>query len=512
MIPGLAGSTSPTPLPGTPARRVFLALLALCALSAPAGAEIEPGALETHVRALSDAALQGRATGSEGAAEAARYIADRFRAFGLEPAGTGEDANDFFHAFQVYTGVRVQGVIGLKDDRRGYAFNDEYTPLGLSADGHHLGDLVFVGYGVSAPERGYDDYAGLDVRDKIVLAFLGEPGMKDPESPFDGTSPTAHSDLYRKAEVARERGAKGLLLTPGPLYAQDLDQVWKISTEAGYRDAGIMICQLAYRAAAALVSPSEMDLAELQRQIDERHVPRSTAVANRVEMRVQMRRVATDMVNVIAKVPGESEQAVVLSANYDGYGLGPDNANPILHPSANDNASGVAALLEVARELASGSKPARTIYLVATCGRRLTSAGSEALVRDRVLDPEEVALHLNVFALGTRNGARLEVFGTGTGTSGGAELGALLGTANQRTRVPVTLVTSPGVASVGDHIPWHREGVPVLTLFGGAHREIGTPEDTPELVDWSALAQRARFLRELATAAAEAEPDGAYRP
>ena len=109
-----------------------------------------------------------------------------------------------------------------------YEFNKDYTPLGFSGDGHDTTSLAFVGYGITAPDLGYDDYEGIDVRGKIVLAFLGEPGATDPQSPFDGIAVSEHSDYYRKARLARERGAVGILLSPVPSEGQGSGRVWRI--------------------------------------------------------------------------------------------------------------------------------------------------------------------------------------------------------------------------------------------------------------------------------------------
>lgn len=477
---------------------------------AAGGSQIARGTLEDHLVALTADDLGGRSNGTEGARRAAEYVAERFRSYGLEPAGTSAQAGDpsadqrdgsgaFFHPTTVFTGVRVEGVIGLQDENRGYAYNHDWTPLGLSDDGEYLGSLVFAGYGIEAPEYGYDDYAGLDVAGRIVLVFLGEPGMRDANSPFAGTAPTVHSDLYRKAEVARAKGARGLLVTPGPLYAKDPDEVWRISQQVGFRNTGILACQIAGRAAQSLVAPSDLDLAALQKQIDDRHRPASQAVKNRVEMKVRLKRTPTPMANVVARIPGRSERAVVLAANLDGYGLGEDSAQPLVHPSANDNATGLATLLEVARVCEQMPTPERTIYFVATAGRRLTSAGSEALLREAVIDPADVDLFVNLFALGTRNVSALTVMGTGSADG----LDRLLGDVNRQVAAPVALSTDRAVSSAGDHIPWFRVGVPVLTLFGGASEEIGTPFDTLDRIDWGPFERRARFTYGLIRAVAE---------
>jgi len=461
---------------------------------ARADAELRAGAnriteerLRKHVETLADPKLEGRANGTEGAQEAARYIESQFKSIGLEPAGT----DGYQHGFRVYSGVRVEGVIGLRDNVRGYEFNKDYTPLGLSDDGKHVAPLVFVGYGVSAPELGYDDYAGIDVTGKFVLAFLGEPGMRDPDSVFDGLAQTVHSDLYQKAEVARSHGAAGLLLCPGPLYAKDPERVWRISADTGYRNAGLLVAQLTVSAAADLVRPGDLDLSEVQGEIDRTYEPRSLLIPDQqVELMVKLRRLETRMSNVLGKIPGRSEESIVLLANYDGFGMGADNSNPIIHSSANFNATGVAALLEIARAMKSMPQPEKTVYFAAVSGQRLASVGAEALVREGVVPAGPVSCAINMFALGKSTAKRLEVFGTDSA----AGLNDLLGKVNSGVAEPVSLRVDREIARTGDHIPFHLAGAATLTFFGGKFDEFGTPADLVQIVKFDDLTRNTRYI------------------
>lgn len=479
--------------------------------SASADSELQVGAsqistehLREHVETLADPELEGRANGSEGAEQAAQYIESQFKKIGLEPAG----AEGFRHRFRVYSGVRVEGVIGLRDLARGYEFNKDYTPLGLSADGKQIAPLAFVGYGISAPELSYDDYAGIDVSGKFVLAFLGEPGMRDPESVFDGIAQTAHSDLYRKAEAARTHGAVGLLLCPGPLYAKDPDRVWRISADIGYRNAGLLIAQLTATAAGELVKPSGLDLAKVQEQIDKAHQPRSTIILDQqVELMVGLRRQETSMSNVIGKISGRTTDSVVLLANYDGFGMGTDNSRSVIHPSANFNATGVAALIEVGRAMTKMPKPEKTIYFAAVSGQQLASVGAESLAREGIIPTSSVACAINMFALGKPTGKRLEIFGTDSGEG----VHELLRTVNEQVAEPVELRLDREIARTGDHIPFHLAGAPTLTFFGGAFDEYGTQADRIEIVQYPALTRNARYIYGVVQTLAKMEGPIAFR-
>lgn len=419
---------------------------------------------------------------------AADYLERQFRSIGLQPIS--KDLG-FRQTVDVFTGVRVEGVIGMRDLARGYEFTKDYAPLGLSADGRFLGDLVFVGYGVTAPEHGYDDYAAVDVTGKLVLAFLGEPGNIDADSPFDGADQTMHSDLYRKASVAKEHGAAGLLLTPGPLHTKDPERVWRISAEAAFYNCGILAAQVTVSAAAALVSPGGIDLPKLQSQIDDSYRPVSTPVATQqVELMIELQRTPTKLENVVGKIPGRTDDGLLVLANHDGFGMGSDPKQSRLHPSANGNASGIAALVEIARTLVAMPDPEKTVYFAAVAGRQIGSAGAEALVREGIIPTEDLSCVLTLFALGVPTFTRLEVMGSKTGDG----LPELLKSVNSEVREPVELRLDPDPAKSGDHVPFARAKVPVLTFFGGSYDEYGTPADSPEVLLYPGFVRNCRYI------------------
>jgi hypothetical protein len=518
MRPGRTGADDGARKEAEPLRRNcwirltgrFCAAFAIGA-SAAGASELQVGAnqitqdhLREHVEALAAPELKGRANGTEGAEEAARYIEAQFRALGLEPAGSEE----YRHGFRVYSGVRVEGVIGLRDLARGYEFNKDYTPLGLSDDGTALGSLVFAGYGVSAPDLGYDDYEGVEVSGKVVLAFLGEPGMQDPNSPFDGLAQTIHSDLYRKAEVARERGAAGLLLTPGPLYTKDPERVWRISADVGYRNAGILVAQLTASAGQALVDLSRLDLRAVQERIDASYQPETALIEKQqVELIVRLRREETRMSNVVARIPGRSDDSIVLVANYDGFGVGLDNNDRFIRSSANFNASGVSALIEIARAMRRMPPPAKTVYFAAVSGQQLANVGADALVADGVIPVESISCAMNLFALGVPTETRFHVLGTDTGEG----LHEAVTSANLELGSPVELRIDRNVSGSGDHVPFYRAGSSTLSLFGGPFDQYGTPGDLPAIIRYPGFERNVRYIYALVQTLARMEEPIAFR-
>jgi hypothetical protein len=195
-----------------------LAVVALAAsVAVAAGPSIPPAEwLLDQVKVLSAPDMAGRASGTPGAERAARHIAAVFQQAGLAPGG---DAGTYLQAFQVPTGIRLgaaNSLTLLAPARRPLALGRDFAPLTVSEDGAATAPAVFAGYGITAPDLQYDDYAGLDVRGKIVLVLTGEPRGTDPASPFRRPDAYHYSERSHKIINAREHGARGILLVRHP--------------------------------------------------------------------------------------------------------------------------------------------------------------------------------------------------------------------------------------------------------------------------------------------------------
>src|SRR3990170_8191885 len=178
----------------------------------PAEARLETGWLLDQVKALTTPEMAGRAAGTPGAERAARYVAQLFREAGLRPGG--ED--DYFQWFEVVTGVRL-GEPNLLRVRRGdllldYPIGDGFVPFRFSESGRVEGEVAFAGYGITAPDLNYDDYAGTDVTGKIVMVLTHEPRERDESSPFRSPEAFHYTELRHKVINAREHGAKAVIV------------------------------------------------------------------------------------------------------------------------------------------------------------------------------------------------------------------------------------------------------------------------------------------------------------
>ena len=209
---------------------VLLAVTAWSALAAPrrgaavparsarpaAGRAVADTAFERAiVRYLADPAREGRGVGTAGLDSAAAFIEGQMRRLGLEPGG---DSGGFRQMLEVTTGAQAIAPCALEVGGKRFDLGETFQPLGFSTNGTLRAPVVFAGYGITAPGYDYDDYAGVDVHDKLVLVMTNEPGEMDSTSRFDGSVNTPHAELRTKAINAREHGALGLLVVNGPRY------------------------------------------------------------------------------------------------------------------------------------------------------------------------------------------------------------------------------------------------------------------------------------------------------
>jgi len=317
-----------------------------------------------------------RANGSTAADSVARSLAARFTRAGLESI----DGKSFLRGYRVASDVRVEGAIGLRDLARGYGYGRDWAPLGFSADGHDTVDVAFVGYGISAPEYDYDDYAGLDVRGRLVVALSGEPDCAEHADRFEGCAATLHSNAYAKARNAAEHGAAALVLIPrDPASTASLE---KIASDVGYVPSTIPVLEVTRAAGEALLTGLSRPLDAQQAEIDRTQRPRSERLPEqRVEFLVELRRRSGEQQNVVAIAPGSSDQVILVCAAYDAPVASPRPGSSPWTPGAIEEASAVAALLAMADVLPSVPREFGVV-LAALSGEAQGGAGAEVLRAD----------------------------------------------------------------------------------------------------------------------------------
>jgi hypothetical protein len=486
----------------------------------PPAPEMDAARIEADVRWLADDAREGRGAGTRGLDEAARYLADGFAASGLAPGG---DAGGYLQRFEMPIAIRVARE-SLRAGATALAPRRDFAALLSSGDGRVRGPLAFAGYGIRAPEQGFDEWAHLDVRGSVVLVLEDRPAGD--AGPFAGVHANAFLSRAHKVANAREHGAAAVLLAPSVAEGADaaLLEAGHPSANPSQQSSGIPVLALSRAAAERLVAlAGGPALAELQREIDATLAPASRALAEvPVELEVRVERTSGHASNVVGVLEGADpalrHEAVVIGAHYDHLGAGefgslaPARRGEV-HNGADDNASGTAGLLELARAFAAGPRPRRTLVLAAFAGEESGLFGSRAYVERPARPLAGTVAMLNLDMIGRLRDGGLVVFGTGSSpTFPGLVRRALRG-------LPLEASFQQDGFAPSDQTSFYARDVPVLMFFTGAHPQYHTPDDDSPLVDapGEALVLRAtaRIARALldaderpAVVAAKAPPSG----
>jgi len=449
----------------------------------PAPATAAADRFRDDVTWLADDDRQGRGIGTEGLAESSRWIARRFRQLSLESMGE----NGYFQSFEVPTAVTARPGTAVTVDGAAVAAGD-FQPASFSSNGAAAGLVVAAGYGITATDLGVDDYKGIDAKGKIVVVrrFTPEGGpfaQKDAEQRY--------GDLRYKAWNAREHGAAGLIIVDSPTGAgtppaeAPLPSLAIDRSEAAGGDAGLPVVTLKRDAGAKLFAGGH----QASLKIDlERHTEPAVNVVG------VLRAVGED------RLPG----AVLVGAHYDHLGLGgagslaPDSHE--VHNGADDNASGTAALMEVARQLSSyRTRLRRDVYFVAFSGEEAGVLGSTAFTRKPPggLKLGDLVAMLNMDMVGRLRGNQVSVLG---GESA-AEWQQIVPPECDQAGVLCTL--SGDGYGPSDHSPFYAAGVPVLHFFTGAHEDYHKPSDDADKINAAGGARVATLVASIAEAVAD---------
>ena len=405
--------------------RPAIAVILVAGCVGPARAPVpEPPVLEPSAECFRAVAatlaadeMGGRGVGSVGLERAARYLAASYRALALEPGADG-----YRQEFEVSTGVELGSGNLLGWDEHAGEVLTHFTPLGFSSTGAFSGPLVFAGYGIRAAEIDYDDYAGLDVAGRVVLAWRYEPGEGDEASPFDGKHPSRWSDLRYKAHVAREAGAAALILVTPP--GDDEDRLPRLRLSGPTSHAGLPVLQVTRAVARTWLARAGLDPTELHEAIDSDYTPRSAEIPGlHIEGTVDLVTRTASVANLVGVVPGAgalAREAVVVGAHYDHLGLGghgsmrPDSQE--VHNGADDNASGVAAMLcavgGLVREFTQGGPASRrALIVIGFAAEEIGLGGSSFYVREPLLPLADSVAMVNLDMVGRLRDDRLLALG-----------------------------------------------------------------------------------------------------
>ncbi len=358
--------------------------------------------------------------------------------------------------------------------------------MNLSSAGEASGNVVFAGFGITAPEYNYDDYAGLDVKGKIVVLLRHEPQEFDDKSVFAGKVYTAHSQIFSKAANAKFHGAKAVVMVNDVgAHPGDGDELEKFGATEGPDNAGIEFVQVKANVVNQWLALSGKNLEAIESGIDKNLHPESFALPEKLhlDLDVDITREIKTVHNVAAYLPGETSEYVVIGAHYDHLGLGgqfslaPSLAGTV-HPGADDNASGTAGVIELARWFSHQPEHQRGILFMTFAGEELGLLGSSYYVNHPELPLKNDVAMINMDMIGRVRDDKIYIGGVGTGST----FSALLKQLAPKHDFDADLTEKAGYGS-SDHTSFTTKQVPVLFFFSGLHADYHKPSDTWDKID-----------------------------
>lgn len=453
--------------------------------------------LKYHVEILASDSLEGRAPGTEGGLKAAEYIAGEFRYYSLQPGG----ANGFYQDFPVITGVTADSGNRLMIGNEILAIGKDFIPLAFSADTTVEGPVVFAGYGITSAEAMYDDYAGIDVKEKIVMVMRYSPDGDDPKSVFKNAMPSR-----RKAAVAAEKGAKGLLVVTGP--ADGDDELIPLQYDNTLGNYGIPVFSVSRNAAEKILHTVNKKLADLQSGINKTRKPNSFSVPTTaiLQSRIVYDRKTTS--NIIGLIEGSDadlkKEIIVLGAHYDHLGWGGPNSayrgKPAIHNGADDNASGTAAILELAQKLSSvRSELKRSVLIIAFGAEEMGLLGSKYFLDHPTIDTRQIITMVNLDMIGRLNENKLLVYGMGTSPG----FRNIITDMNNEYQFDLALRDEGSGPS--DVAEFYRKDIPVMYFFTNTHEDYHKPSDDADKINYSGQEKITKMVFDVIIRIANAE-------
>lgn len=484
--------------------RMFLSfttilLLVTCTAAAlpDRSSEITVDELRQHVKYLASEKLEGRRPGTTGNDLAAQYIANEFAQYGLKPLG---DNGTYFQSFQFVSGVEADKKNALAASvlhtSLTFTLDRDFRPVAFSADTSVTAGLVFVGYGISDDSLQFDEYAHVDVRGKIVMVLRFTPDYSKHDSKFD-----AYAPLYRKAFIAREKGAAGMILVTGPA-DESQPGLMALRIERDFRTVGIAAVNLRSDLADSLLRLAgiQKNLKTIQQEIYDTKAPSSFEVHDvSITMRTDVIKKYSRTANVLGYLEGShperKKQVVILGAHFDHLGWGGEGSGSMqpdtnaIHFGADDNASGSAALLELAQAMSAAKKSLQRSYIFAAfSAEEMGLLGASHYVKNPTSPIENTIAMFNLDMVGRLRDSSLYVQGVGSSPI----WKTLVDDAN--TSFGFNLRLGQDGHGPSDHASFYAKDIPVLFFFTGTHPDYHRPSDTWEKINYDGKKAIAEFV------------------
>ena len=463
--------------------------------------KLDPADLKKHVEFLASDSLKGRKPGTPEADVAAGYILENFMMAGLEPM-----FDKGFQNFDVVTSVGLGETNRFLFNGTAYKLMADYMPLAFSSSGGVDASIVFTGFGFDIDQDSlkWNDYEGIDVQDKWVMFFRADPEPDNSESAF-----IPFSNIRSKILTAKDKGAAGVLLVT-PRSMEKSDKLMPLVVENNEVTAGIPVINITRDLADQLLTSSRFSADSLDAMIIQQKKPFSFALEEKLSAQTEVNQEKEQTANVVALLKGSdpvlSEQYIVIGAHYDHLGMGGSNSGSrmpdtsAVHNGADDNASGTAMVIELARALAEQGAPPRSIIFVAFSAEEMGLLGSKFFIDNPPVPAGSIETMFNFDMVGRFDKEKNSISVSGTGTSSEGDSILLV----YEKDLPFKVVHSPDGYGPSDHAAFYAANIPVFYFNTGVHTDYHTPFDDTELLDFDTEATVGNFAADVIGAVAGA--------
>ncbi len=473
----------------------LLLLLFISTLLFSQKGQITAKELHEYVQFLASDSLKGRKPGTPEIGVAATYILDHFKAAGLKPL-----AENGFQWFEIVTDVNLGKKNSLGFDGFEAVIKKDFIPLAFSSSASLAAPVVFAGYGfdIDIDSLKWNDYKGIDVKGKWVMVFRADPDLENSDSRF-----IPYSDVRSKVLTAKDKGAAGVLLIT-PKGVEKEDKLMPLVVENNEVTAGIPILNITRELANKILKKTGISVDSLDRAIIAQKAPNSMSTGVTLKGVADVVQQREKTANVVAVLEGSDpllkDEYLVIGGHYDHLGFGgagsgsrmPDtNA---VHNGADDNASGTAMVMALAKRLgAESGKTRRSIIFVAFSSEEIGLIGSKYFVNHPPVELKKIKAMFNFDMVGRFEKDKNSISLSGTGTS--LEADSIL--KPLETKLPFSVVHSPDGYGPSDHAAFYSSNIPVFYFNTGVHTDYHTPLDDTEKLDFDAEKQIGDFAAEI---------------
>jgi hypothetical protein len=458
---------------------VFAALAILVVACGPKfDKEITLDDIRENIDYLASDSLKGRKSGEQGDLLAAQYIAQKFEAAGLELM-----FDNGFQEFNLVASAEIADGNQLQVNDTEFEVEKDFLPYAFSANTSITAEVVFAGFGIEVNRDSlqWNDFAGADVTGKWLLVLQGDPDLDNPNSPY-----LEFSSERAKALNASDKGAAGIILVAGTKFSEN-DELSSLFFDKNSSRFSIPVIQITRKVANEILKTTDQTVEKLEAKILEQNAGLNLEVPVTVSATVNVKLKETTTRNVVAMLPGNDEtlkdEYVVVGAHFDHLGMGGPGSGSraidtvAVHNGADDNASGVSAVIQLAEKLAGDKSNKRSVLFVAFGAEEMGLLGSKAFTMKPPVETDKMVTMFNFDMIGRlKEDNSLTISGTKTAE----ETEDLLNNLNP----DFTLAFTGEGIGPSDHASFYLQNIPVIYISTGAHPDYHTPQDDVELINF----------------------------